>query len=204
MNTYFRKLFAGLAGLLRFNGRTMLHDFWPYAITVVCVLYGISALFGMWMSFDLSQRVLEYARENPGSFDAYNQSIEPAAFEAIMGGVLALVLPAIAIGAGVHIVLLAAAIVRRLHDTGRSGVWALLPLPFGAYGVFAMEKLFARVPVLIGMETPDPVLLAFLCEFIWMIVASLLWLAAVVVLIIMLCGRGNPQPNRFGPPPVAA
>lgn len=57
MKTYFRKLGAGLAGILNFNGRMALHDFWPYAITVVLVLYGLGSAFGIWLQLEFSNRL---------------------------------------------------------------------------------------------------------------------------------------------------
>lgn len=101
-----------------------------------------------------------------------------------------------------HVVPLAAAIVRRLHDTGRTGFWVLMPLPFGLYGLYAMERGFAYFPRLIRAEAQDPIVFAFLAEFTWAVFAAMLWLAALIWLIVFLCGRGQPQENRYGPPPI--
>lgn len=57
MGRYFRKLGAGLAGILQFNGRMALHDFWPYAITVVLVLNELGTLFGLWVYLEMLQRL---------------------------------------------------------------------------------------------------------------------------------------------------
>jgi uncharacterized membrane protein YhaH (DUF805 family) len=111
-------------------------------------------------------------------------------------------MPYAAISLALHIIPLAAAIVRRLHDTGRTGWWALIPLPFSAYGIYLMGNAFSRFPELMATRPADPVIFAVVLEIFVAIGVSLLWIAAVIVLIILLCGRSSPKGDRFGPPAV--
>jgi uncharacterized membrane protein YhaH (DUF805 family) len=76
-----------------------------------------------------------------------------------------------------------AAATRRLHDTDRSGWWQLIVL----------------VPALltIGLLVPG---IGFLLYGLGMLGV----LAAGILLLVWLCQRGTPGPNRFGTPPVAA
>lgn len=201
MKTYFRKLGAGLAGILNFNGRMALHDFWPYAITVVLVLYGLGSVLGIWMQLEFAQRLGTGA----WSGDAYDpELIERQAEQTLtlMKELFRFFVPYAAISLALHIIPLAAATVRRLHDTGRTGWWALIPLPFSAYGVYLMSNALSRVPELVVTRPADPVIFAFIIEIFTAIGVSLLWIAAVIVLIILLCGRSSPKGDRFGPPPV--
>ena len=175
-----------------------LHDFWPYAITVVLVLYGLGTLFGFWVYFEMLQRLGMATWDGEVIYtDAQAEDLLAFFEEAFR-----LAIPYAAISMALHVVPLAAAIVRRLHDTGRTGVWVLMPLPFGLYGLYAMERLFAYMPRLIRAEGQDPVIFAFMAEFTWAVCAALLWLAALIVLIVFLCGRGQPQDNRYGLPPI--
>lgn len=48
----------------------------------------------------------------------------------------------LAVTIGLAIALYAAAVVRRLHDRGRSGAWGLMPLPFLLYTSIPMARLF--------------------------------------------------------------
>jgi uncharacterized membrane protein YhaH (DUF805 family) len=201
MKTYFRKLGAGLAGILNFNGRMALHDFWPYAITVVLVLYGLGSAFGIWLQLEFSNRL-----GMGGWFDeAYGSELAEQRAEqalALMKDIFRFFMPYAAISLALHIIPLAAAIVRRLHDTGRTGWWALIPLPFSAYGIYLMGNAFSRFPELMATRPADPVIFAVVLEIFVAIGVSLLWIAAVIVLIILLCGRSSPKGDRFGPPPV--
>jgi len=201
MKTYFRKLGAGLAGILNFNGRMALHDFWPYAITVVLVLYGLGSAFGIWLQLEFSNRL-----GMGGWFDeAYGSELAEQRAEqalALMKDIFRFFMPYAGISLALHIIPLSAAIVRRLHDTGRTGWWALIPLPFSAYGIYLMGDAFSRFPELMATRPADPVIFAFVLEIFVAIGVSLLWIAAVIVLIILLCGRSSPKGDRFGPPPV--
>jgi uncharacterized membrane protein YhaH (DUF805 family) len=71
---------------------------------------------------------------------------------------------------------------RRLHDTDRSGWWQLI--------------VFVPALLILGGMLPGLGVV-----FLWL--GLLLELAAAVVLLVWLCTRGTPGPNRFGPDPVA-
>jgi len=88
------------------------------------------------------------------------------------------------------IALLAAAVARRLHDRGLSGVWGLLPLPFLAFGFFQMHREFLAF----GAGEPDT-------AFDTVSASVLLYDISLIVLIILLVGRSNEGANRFGPNP---
>lgn len=202
MNTYFRKIGRGLAGILTFNGRMAIHDFWPYAISLAIVLYAVAIMYSLWLFTGMSQRMVEIAIENPEAFDSYDRSYDLEVYNATMGGFMKAIVPMSIVSGVAWMVFLGAAIVRRLHDTGRTGLWALLPVPFSVLGVYVMVKAFDRVPEMIALETNDPRILSFLGDFIWGMAASLANTATFIILIIMLCGKSKPQADRFGPPPV--
>lgn len=91
----------------------------------------------------------------------------------------------------VFVLLLAAAVVRRLHDRDRTGLWGLLPLPFmivgmanqdAAVAIATARRALSRIEMLMFMTTP------------------LFWLS-VIALIVILAGEGTKGPNRFGSEP---
>ena len=88
------------------------------------------------------------------------------------------------------ILLLAAAVVRRLHDRGLSGAWGLLPLPFLGFAFFAMHRASLAVPT----GEPDSL-------FGTAFASGVLYNISLIVLIVLLAGRGDETENRFGPAP---
>ena len=88
----------------------------------------------------------------------------------------------------VVIVLLAAAVVRRLHDRGLGGAWGLLPLPFLALAFFEMHREFLAFEA----QEPDS---AFNTAF----ASGALYDISLIVLIVLLAGRSDEDANRFGP-----
>ncbi len=86
--------------------------------------------------------------------------------------------------------LLAAAVTRQLHDTGRTGAWGLAPLPFGAFGIWMQPQVFARLG-----SAPLNFELLFAVY-----VGNVLYLAAIGLVLYRLFGEPTPSDNRFGPP----
>ena len=110
---------------------------------------------------------------------AFNNEIE------IVGAItsLVLLLPTLAVTA------------RRLHDTGRSGWWMLLPtIPLVATVVAAIAVVFSLL-FSADVGTPAPALIALLAASV------LLTLTAGIILIVFLCRDSSPDPNKYGPSP---
>jgi uncharacterized membrane protein YhaH (DUF805 family) len=97
------------------------------------------------------------------------------------------------IGVVVAVVLLAAAVTRRLHDRGRRGYWGLMPLPFLAFGLTVFPKMFATMSQ--GDVSPETLGLFFTLFF-----NNMLYLASLGLLIFLLAARSDVGSNRFGPP----
>jgi uncharacterized membrane protein YhaH (DUF805 family) len=80
--------------------------------------------------------------------------------------------------------------VRRLHDTGKPGIWVLLLLVPGV--LMILLGAFAVLGSVLGFL----LFIAAFATIIW-----LLWLAAMVVLIYFCAQPGQAGDNQFGPPP---
>lgn len=93
------------------------------------------------------------------------------------------------------IVLLAAAVVRRLHDSGRGGWWGALPLPFLVIGLVAMFRIFDTMQRVAEPGFTPPVL-----PFVVLFANNMLYLGMLALLVVQLCRPSDPGVNRFGPP----
>jgi uncharacterized membrane protein YhaH (DUF805 family) len=158
-----RHAFANLA---HFEGRDCRRQFWMFALFVLVVVQA-----GM-------MAVIVPLMDDPIG------GPEPAFGQVIRG---------VAIVSAVAVLLLAAAVARRLHDTGRSGAWGLLPLPCLFFGLYKMSQFFA------GLARRDPEPGSFTLIF----VNNLVYLACLGLLVFLLARPGVPGDNRYGPPPPA-
>jgi uncharacterized membrane protein YhaH (DUF805 family) len=161
-----------LIGLFRFNGRDTPAQFWPYAAAVLACLFVIAAA------------ILLPPIAATGS--AGDQS-SPARSELL--SVQGIIQPLIWLSA-LAVILFAAAVVRRLHDRGCSGFWALPPLMFMMTGLALMPRLFRNFAT-----APNPDLKLFFLLF----ANNLLYLISLLLLLFLLAGAGTSGPNRFGP-----
>jgi len=117
----------------------------------------------------------------PGQYSISVQGKHP---EFVPAGSIALYL---VVTFGLAILLYAAAVVRRLHDRGKSGLWGLIPLPFTIYSSAQMPRMFAFV----GAGTqPDMTL------FFSIFLSNLFYIIALIWLIVLLAGQSESEPNH--------
>lgn len=177
--------------LFDFSGREDRSSFWPYAAAV----FGISTVLSMLAvvpSMFASMRSMQaYAEAHPENVTVtqgpghYSMEVHGGGFAPDFGPMfwmMALVFVA-------AVLLYAAAVVRRLHDTGRSGWWGLLPLPFIAFSMIAMPQVFAS-----GGGGSGPDLRLFFAVFL----SNMFYIVALVILVVLVAIRSTDGPNRFG------
>jgi uncharacterized membrane protein YhaH (DUF805 family) len=92
----------------------------------------------------------------------------------------------LAVTFGLAVLLFAAAVVRRLHDRGKSGYWGLMPFPFIIYSSFQIPRMFAVVGA-----GKDPDMTLFFSIFF----SNLLYIVTLVWLIVLLAGPSKPAPQ---------
>lgn len=93
---------------------------------------------------------------------------------------------------------------RRLHDTGRTGWWLLAPtlvsilcgLIFASFAGFGTVFGDADMEIMAGAFGG----LGLLAGLAFMLVPAIL----AIIILVWLASRGEPGPNRFGPPPSTA
>ena len=179
MTAYLDAIQFNLRNLARFSGRDGRRVFWPYAGTVIALfVLGILAVMLPEMSESMA-RMQRFAAENPDLATVrsgpghYSITIEGHHPELMpdMGNMVG----RIGVLFAIAILLLAAAVTRRLHDTGRSGAWGLMPVPFILFATVMMPRVFA-----------DPDAGLFLAVFF----NNLLYLASLALLVLLLSRPG--------------
>ncbi len=194
MKTYLAILRRQLTSLHRFAGRDGADQFWTWAITVLGLLFlafglAVQSIMATWF-----ERIERFAREHP---DLATRSVGPGSYSVRIEGnhpdLMPDLGPFISLTAGfmlVTVLLLAAPLTRRLHDTGRRGFWGLVPLPFLIGGLWYFGTLFRDSGTEPGMRI-----------FAMLFANNAIYLATVAMLIVFTVQRGTPGPNRYGPPP---
>lgn len=166
---------AGLRGVTHFSGRTGRAAFWLYVLVIFLVTLAFyTVAFGALVATTIAQA------QNGG------QSLE--------AGPVALFLPLTALMALLLIAALAAAVVRRLHDTGRTGWWAAMPLPFLFAGFPLMHHLSTTATHQSGLQPDLRLIVALFAN-------NAIYMLLLAVLIVLLAQKGQAGNNRFGPPP---
>jgi uncharacterized membrane protein YhaH (DUF805 family) len=174
--------------LFEFKGREDRASFWPYAAVAFIIIMVAGMVFFIPMMQHSIRGMQEFAAQHPdqvtvtsgpGQYSISVQGHHPQFFPA---GSMATYL---AVTFGLAILLYASAVVRRLHDRGKSGLWGLMPLPFIIYSSITMPKVFASA------GEPDMTL------FFSIFFSNMLYIVTLIVLIVLLAGGSEPQPNRY-------
>jgi uncharacterized membrane protein YhaH (DUF805 family) len=179
----------GFAGLLRFSGRDTQREFWPYAIFLFVLSSAAGMVLAMFMMAEMFARVQRYVIDHPEGLPPPVPG-HPALPPELMPDMAMLAGP-MAVVNFVIVLLIAAAVARRLHDRDRTGLWGLMPLPFMIVGLLNRE---AAVALATGQRPPDRL------EALMFMTTPLYWLA-FIALIVLLIGEGTKGSNRFGPEP---
>jgi uncharacterized membrane protein YhaH (DUF805 family) len=170
-------IIQGFQSVAKFEGRDRRARFWPYVAVVVALHFVIQMLGAATIAVPLMaelQTSIETETEPPWD-----------RLEAAWWSVLVFMA---ALGIS-YLVLMAAAVTRRLHDTGRTALWGLLPFPFFAYNTVMFWLSWT------DLIWPDEWL------FLSVSLSSGLGVLATIVLIVLLALPGAPEPNRFGARP---
>jgi uncharacterized membrane protein YhaH (DUF805 family) len=183
----FASIRHNLANLLRFSGRDSRAQFWPYAIAVFLTSMAVDILLFIPVMTDMMQRMMIYARDHPEGFPqpapGQIQTLPPG----LMPDMSRIFVPTTIVSI-ISLLLLAAAVVRRLHDRDRTGWWAVLPLPFQAIGLALAPAAMKAVTAFPSKPLPFT---------LWTSLNSLFFWCAFILLIVMLVGDSTKGPNRF-------
>lgn len=181
--------FRKLASL---KGREDRASFWPYAALVVGIVLVAGSVMILPMVARSMRAMPEITVADPdnvtftsdlGEFAILGQDQAPGLMPSasFLAAYLAVTL-------GLALLLYAAAVVRRLHDRGKSGAWGLMPLPFLAYTSIQVIRLFGSMN---GGDQPN------MTVFITIAFSNILYWITLLTLIVLLAGASDPEPNRF-------
>lgn len=178
----------------RFGGREGRSTFWPYAVACLLLFFVANAAIMLPPMGATFMRMQAYAQAHPDQArvsagpTSYSMEIDnpPADLMADLGALT----QRICVAVFVIVLLLAAAVARRLHDRGRSGLWGLMPLPFLVFSFMMMPRMMTSF----GGAAPD------LRLFFLVFASNVTYLGTLGLLGVMLAGAGQPEANRFGPP----
>lgn len=205
---FFGQIRRGFASLMQFSGRDRRGQFWPYAAFVLLVTQAIAAAVIVPTLVSqiatIVERTERMVRDNPqdwvversaGSVHYQYVGNDPAVLTTMIPDLSALWWAIVATSV-LTVLLLAAAVTRRLHDRGHSGLWALVPTLLLALGLWIFSSLFGGFN---GGDKMASALPAFVAAFM----VNLAYVAALMVLAVQLACATKPQDNRFGQPPIA-
>lgn len=185
----------GLSGLARFSGRDQPSTFWPYvAFVVLLIIVGSSAIMIPEIAGSFA-KLEQFAAANP---DKVTVQRSGASVSYVVHGDYPELAPdfsALLVRMGwaiaSSVALLAAAVSRRLHDSGLRAYWGLMPLPFLAFGCVGMELLLRDFS-----KPAGPDMRLFLALFL----NNMIYLATLALLAWLLA-RASGTANRFGKNP---
>jgi uncharacterized membrane protein YhaH (DUF805 family) len=191
-----RNLLNHLTQLWRVTGREGVKAFWTYAMFVIMGLFGAMVAVMIPFMARFSANAAEIAKthpedvsitQGPGHYSVQVRGNHPELipdFAALAVAMLPIMLLAV--------MLLAAAVSRRLHDRGLSGIWGLLPLPFLVTSLVMMPRIAGQMT---AMQGPD------MTAFFTLFVNNMIYLATLGLLVFLLLKPGDAAANRYGAPP---
>jgi uncharacterized membrane protein YhaH (DUF805 family) len=178
--------------LTRFSGRDTRAQFWPHAIFLFIVQSIVSMIMMIPFIISVMTKTFLFVAQHPGKPGVPINPADQQAFSQMMQGIMtdtqSMLMTATPILTALFVILIGAAVARRLHDRGMSGYWGLMPLPFTIIGLAAMPKTLETWPY-----HPNFGLFGLL------MLNSLLHVALAILLIVLLAQRGAAGTNRFGP-----
>lgn len=184
-------------GLLDFSGRESRKPFWLWVAFCLSTQMVLLIACMMPMMVKAFMQIERFAAQHPeqvtrtygpGSYSVEVHGYHPALFPDMSGFMVAN-----SIGASLVVVLLAASVCRRLHDSNRTGAWGLLPLPFLMTALLLFPSL---MPGATRGVAPDMGL------FFASVANNFVYLAAIGVLVFKLVQPGTHGENRFGLAPL--
>lgn len=200
----------GFASLLLFSGRDRRSQFWPFALAVFLILNALSvAILAPVMVKEIIGSIATAERlsqENPqdwaversgGSVNYRYIGDDPAVLQAMLPdfGLLFVVTAVLSLA---FVVVMAAAVTRRLHDRGHSGLWQLVPALLLAASYWQMSGFFSEI--MAGRVAQDDAG-AIMQGMGALFGLNMLYSFCSLLLLVQLALIGQPQANRYGAPP---
>lgn len=196
-----------LTGIVDFEGRENRQPFWLWILIVYVVQFVVMAIAIVPLMASWVNQMAPAMQGDPHRFDN-----DPQAMFQIMAPMMQNMIIMMLVIAVLFLVLTVAAVVRRLHDSDRSGWWALPYYAMQIVSPLVMAAIFPRYFTIMASMTaakpgspPDMTNPAFqqaMQSMTLMSLANVLSFAILVMMIVFLVLPGTVGPNRFGDDPL--
>lgn len=193
-----------LTGLIDFQSRENRQPFWLWILIVYIVQFAVMLIAMVPIMTSWFDQMMPAMQADPHRFDN-----DPQAMMQLMVPMMQNVMTMAVVSATLFFVLSAAAVVRRLHDSNRSGWWSF---PYYAMQVVSpvfMLSFFPRYFTMMASLQPgsqpdmtNPALQQAMQSMALMSLVNLLAFAVLVMMIVLLVLPGTVGPNRFGDDPL--
>jgi uncharacterized membrane protein YhaH (DUF805 family) len=191
---FFGAMFDPFMRITDFSGRSTRAQFWPF-VFLQYVLQQIAGYIAMAPFLNKINALSEAQIANGGEPDpeAVAQLFNADVFTDLTQRFFWMS----AIFGAIFLIPFAGALVRRLHDTNRSGFWALPSLLLLISGLFLMWRVMAPL-FASGFQDVGP---EFFGSFIPVFVNNLIYIGTVIMLIVFCVRDGTVGPNDYGDDP---
>lgn len=196
-----------LTGLFDFQGRENRQPFWLWILIVYIVQFVVMMIAMIPMMMSWFDQMMPAMQGDPHKFDNDPQ----AAFQLMMPMVQNMIMMSLVV-ALLFSLLTAAAVVRRLHDSDRSGWWVtpyyamqiISPIFMASFfpRYFTMMASMAAVKPGSQPDMTNPALQQAMQSMSLMSLVNVLGFAILVMMIVFLVLPGTVGPNRFGDDPL--
>jgi uncharacterized membrane protein YhaH (DUF805 family) len=197
-----------LSGLASFSSRENRQRFWLW----ILIVYGFQGVVGMLVMIPMMSAwfasMAPMMQTDPERLNAHPEIVIQQ-----MLPFMQQIMVFSAIMAVAYVILVAAAVTRRLHDGDRSGWWAspifvlhvVGPLIYAAY----FPKVFGAMMTSAASTRPggppyfaDPAFQSMMNSFSWITLVQSVGFLATIALVVLLALPGTVGPNRYGGDPM--
>lgn len=204
MARYFEALRYNLGSLTRFNGRDPRRVFWPYAGTVIAVGAVVGWIASLILIVNTMPKYQEILRNHAGLQPAGSDKPDPIVdpFPEMLDVMNTMMADLVPLGTGllvISVLLLGAAVARRLHDKGIPGWVGAIPLSFLAFELTMTPVAMSQFRT--QFQTGEPSVSFDSSLWLTLTLANLCYTISLVVIIVLLALRSEPMDNRYGPAP---
>ena len=197
----FTSLRHATTNLANFRGRDNPALFWPFTGLVIGAIMLLGMVGAMAIMAQLLPGIIAFAKAHPDQTHIESgptnfqitidgqpglSPLDQAQFGQIFDTMLAINM----ISLVVVVVLLGAAVTRRLHDSGMTGAIAWVPVLLLVAGMAQMRSAIAF----------DPKSATDMTAFLRLFATNFAYLASLGGLVYLLIRKGTPGENRYGPP----
>lgn len=196
-----------LTGLWDFQGRENRQPFWLWILIVYIVQFVVMAIAMIPLMTSWFDQMMPMMQGDPHRFDN-----DPQAMIQLMMPMMQNMITMTVVSAVLFFVLSGAAVVRRLHDSDRSGWWSAPYYAMQIVSPIFMASFFPRYFSMVASMSaakpgspPDfnnPAFQQAMQSMTLMSLVNILGFAILVMMIVFLVLPGTVGPNRFGDDPL--